>query len=60
MQTEKKVKIISVPASDEKALTQVQQKINQWITTKVLRKYEMHTTGEYVIFNICLWKEPQK
>ena len=57
---EKKVKIISVPASDAKGLTQVQQKINQWMTTEVLRKYQMHTSGEYVIFNILLWKEPQK
>ena len=56
----KKVKIVSVLASDQEALAAVQQKINVWMTTKMLSKYAMHTTSEYVIFNICLFKEPQK
>ncbi len=51
------VKIISVLASDEKALTKAQMQINQWITTGILKKYEIHTAGEYVIFNICKKKE---
>lgn len=53
-----KVKIIAVLASDEKALTAVQQKLNQWMTTGMLKKYEMQTSAEHVIFNICLHKEP--
>lgn len=55
-----KVKLISVLASDQEALAAVQKKINVWMTTKMLGKYEMHTANEHVIFNICLRKEPQK
>lgn len=51
------VKIISVLASDAKGLTKAQMQINQMITNGVLKKYEIHTTGEYVIFNICKKKE---
>lgn len=49
---EYKVLIESIPASDGKALTQMQMKINQWITAGILKKYDIHTTSEYVIFNI--------
>jgi hypothetical protein len=52
-----KVKIFSVKAEDNSSLTSVQTKINQWITTGLLKKYEIHTTGTHVIFNICLKKE---
>jgi hypothetical protein len=52
-----KVLIESVMASDAAGLTKVQTKINQWITTGILRKYEIHTAGEYVVFNICKKKE---
>lgn len=52
-----KVLIESVMASDAEGLTKVQTKINQWITTGILRKYEIHTAGEYVVFNICKKKE---
>jgi len=52
-----KVKIISVLASDQEALAAVQKKINQWITTGLLKKYNMHTAAEYIVFNICLNKE---
>jgi hypothetical protein len=57
---DKKVNIISVLASDQEALAAVQKKINQWITTKLLAKYKVFTTSEYVVFNICLYKQPQK
>lgn len=49
---EYKVLIESISASDSKALTQMQMKINQWITTGILKKYEIHTTSEYVVFNV--------
>ena len=52
-----KVLIESIPASDQKALTKMQAKINQWMTTGLLKKYEIHTAGEYVIFNILKKKE---
>lgn len=52
-----KVEIVSVPCEDNKALTQMQAKINQWITTGLLAKYELHTTATHVVFNICLYKE---
>ena len=53
-----KVKIIAVPASDAKAITDVQQKLNTWITTGMLKKYDMHTAAEHIVFNILMYKEP--
>jgi len=52
-----KIVIESILASDAKALTQMQQKINTWITTGLLIKYELHTTSDRVVFNICMKKE---
>lgn len=52
-----KVQIVSVLASDNKSLTEMQKKINQWITVGLIKKYELHTTATHVIFNICLKKE---
>ena len=51
-----KVQIITCLASDQTAITAVQQKINQWLTTKLLAKYEMHSTATHIVFNICLKK----
>lgn len=51
-----KVIIKSVPSTDTKQITKVQQLINQWITNGLLRKYEMHTCNDNVIFNICRYK----
>lgn len=51
-----KVQIFSIIASDQTAIKGVQQKINQWITTGLLKKYEMHTTATHIVFNICLKK----
>jgi hypothetical protein len=55
-----KVLIESILAQDNKALTDMQKKLNQWMTTELLVKYEMHTTSTHVIFNICLKKEADK
>ena len=52
-----RVDIMSVPCDDQKAITAVQQKINQWITIGLLIKYEMHTTATHIVFNICRKKE---
>ena len=52
-----RVEIVSVLASDKKGLTAMQQKINQWITIGKLKKYDIHTTGEYVVFNIAMVKD---
>ena len=54
-----KVVIDSIKADDASGLTKQQTKINQWITTGILKKYEIHTAGEYVIFNILRNKEGQ-
>jgi hypothetical protein len=54
-----KVYIVSILASNSQALTQMQVKINQWITTGILKKYEIHTTGEYVVFNVLKNKEAE-
>lgn len=55
-----KVLIESVLASDQKALTAIQMKINQWITTGILKKYDIHTAGDYIIFNILKNNEPKE
>ena len=52
-----KVIIESILASDDKALTKMQAKLNTWITTSLLIKYELHTTATHVVFNICMKKE---
>lgn len=56
----RKVLIESISGDDQKALTDMQKKLNQWMTTELLVKYEMHTTSTHVIFNICLKKEADK
>jgi hypothetical protein len=51
-----KLEIISVLASDQYALTAVQQKINTWITTKLLIKYKTDIAGNHIVFQIALRK----
>ena len=52
-----RVDIFSFLASDTGELTKMQTRLNQWMTAKSLVKYEIHTTGEYIIFNVCRKKE---
>lgn len=54
-----RVDIITVSGDNQAELTKVQTKINQWITTGSLKKYEVHTTATHVIFNIARKKEAQ-
>ena len=53
----KRVDIFSFLASDAKELVKMQTRLNQWMTAKSLIKYEIHTAGEYIIFNVCRIKE---
>jgi hypothetical protein len=48
-----RVDIVSIEANDTKGITDIQSKINQWITKGELAKYEIHTTASHIIFNIC-------
>ena len=48
-----KVEFINVKSDDAVNLKKVQAKINQWITKGELKKYEVHTAGDYIFFNIC-------
>jgi hypothetical protein len=52
-----RVDIFSIKASESAELTKMQAKLNQWITIGILIKYEIHTTSEYVVFNVCRKKE---
>lgn len=54
-----RVLIEPIATSDTAQLREMQKKINQWITTGLLIKYEMHVSGAIVIFNIALLKEAQ-
>lgn len=51
----KKRVIIQAVSLDE--LPEMQKKINQWLTTGLLLKYQMHVVGDKIVFNICLKKE---
>lgn len=51
-----KVVIEIVEQSDIDAVKDIQKKINQWITIGKFVKYEIHTTNESIVFNICLNK----
>ena len=52
-----RVDIYSFLASDAKELMKMQTRLNQWITSGSLKKYQIHTAGEYIIFNVCRAKE---
>jgi len=52
-----RIDLFSILASDAKELTKMQAKLNTWLTTGSLKKYEIHTAGEYVLFNVCRTKQ---
>jgi len=52
-----RIDLVSIEAADQKKITAMQQKINQWMTTGVLKKFQIHTTASHVVFNICRIKE---
>ena len=55
----KRVDIFSFLASDATELMKMQTRLKQWMTSKSLVKYEIHTAGEYIIFNVCRKKEQE-
>lgn len=52
-----RVQLIPVNNGDSEGLKEVQKKINQWMTTGLLVKYEIHASHDQFLFNICLKKE---
>lgn len=52
-----KVEFVVIDITNSKELKNMQRKINAWITIGKLRKYEVHTAGNSVFFNLCLYKE---
>lgn len=54
--TNVRIDLIKVSSTDEKELTKVQTKLNQWITTGTLVKYQIHTVGDFILFNVCRYK----
>ena len=55
-----RVDIFSFLASDAGELTKMQTRINQWVTAGTLKKYEIHTAGEYIIFNVARLKSQEE
>lgn len=52
-----KVLIEVVATSDVEAIKALQQKINTWITTGLMRRYQIIPNGDTLVFNICMRKE---
>jgi hypothetical protein len=52
-----RVDIFSFLASDAGELTKMQTRLNQWITAGTLKKYDIHTAGDYIIFNVARLKD---
>lgn len=54
-----RIDFIKVDSDNQAELVKTQQKINQWITTGVLVKYEIHTQEGYILFNVCRMKSEE-
>ena len=52
-----RIDLFSIEASASAELTKMQTRLNQWMTKGILKKYEIHTAGEYIVFNVCRVKE---
>ena len=52
-----RIDLFSILASDSKELIKMQTRLNQWLTAGTMKKYDVHTTGEYIVFNVCRTKE---
>jgi hypothetical protein len=53
----KRVDIFCIHSADAEQITKMQTRLNQWLTAGTLIKYEIHTAGEYLVFNVCRKKE---
>ena len=52
-----RVDLVLVPVNDTKALTDVQSKLNQWITKQELVKFDVLAVGDNsLLFKICRLK----
>lgn len=47
-----KVQLVTVPVENTGEISKIQAKINTWITTGILIKYEVHATATHILFNI--------
>ena len=54
-----RVDLFSVALADDKALTAMQTKLNQWLTAGTLVKYQIHTTSTHALFNVCRRKDAE-
>ena len=53
-----RVDLVLVPA-DSKELTAIQQKLNQWITTQQLVKYQTSVVSDQILFEIIRIKQQE-
>jgi hypothetical protein len=49
--------LIEVPCGNADALIKAQTKINQWITTGLLKKFKTYSTGTHWLFQVLLIKQ---
>jgi len=52
-----RIDLFSILASDSKELIKMQTRLNQWLTAGTMKKYDIHTAGEFIFFNVCRTKE---
>jgi hypothetical protein len=52
-----KVLIEVFASTDTKGIKEMQKKLNQWMTTGLLVKYEIHPSNGVYLFNVCLKKD---
>lgn len=45
--------------STQPALTSMQQKLNQWITTSQLVKFETTVVGDKILYTVCRVKQAE-
>ena len=54
-----RVELFSVALNDDKELTAMQTKLNQWITAGTLLKYRIDTTSTHALFSVCRRKDAE-
>jgi hypothetical protein len=52
-----RIDIFCIEATDAKELTKMQTRLNQWLTSGTMKKYQIKTTSTHIIFNVCRLKE---
>ena len=51
-----RVDLVLIRVDDQKALTQVQSQINQWITKGELKRFTTELSVTHILFQICRLK----